>query len=147
MLSIVKRIWANPFDAMDKNHATGLWGEEVAAKFLRKKGYKIEGKRVRILRDEIDIIASCKMTGNTRQLVFVEVKTRASNLYGGGIGAVDWKKRRAQSRAAVRFMRKKPKTAFRFDVVEVTGSIDSKTPPVIKHHENVFPLDSKYVIG
>jgi len=144
MFSFIKRLFAKPVVAKTENEATGIWGEGVAAGYLKKKGYKIVGKRVKLYRDEIDIVAWDVIDKNAKQLVFVEVKTRASDLFGGGIAAVDKRKRHALSRAAIHYLRKKPKTAFRFDVVEVVGSINSKSPPVIRHHENAFPLDRKY---
>lgn len=51
----------------------GYRGEEVAARFLRKKGYDIRGRNVRVGRDEIDIIAFDPLDG---VLVFCEVKAR-----------------------------------------------------------------------
>lgn len=130
---------------MPVSHKTGLWGEKVAAKYLKKKGFNIIGTRVRQYQDEIDIVAMCPSDdGNAKRLVFVEVKTRASDLFGGGMAAVDYRKRRALCRAAIHYLRKKPKVAFRFDVVEVIGKMDSDEPPTIRHHENAFPLDSRY---
>ena len=50
----------------------GVWGEALAVRFLKKKKYKIIGKRVRVGKhDEIDIIAR-----DGKILVFVEVKYR-----------------------------------------------------------------------
>jgi putative endonuclease len=49
----------------------GRWAESVAALYLRCKGYRILGRRVRTGAGEIDIVAR---TGDT--LVFVEVKMR-----------------------------------------------------------------------
>ena len=51
----------------------GAWGEETAAEYLRKKGYTIVGLNYRVRGGEIDVIAR-----NRRELVFAEVKTRAS---------------------------------------------------------------------
>ena len=56
---------------------TGNYGEDLAAKFLIKQGYKIVERNYRIRGGEIDIVA---MDGNT--LVFVEVKARWSHEYG-----------------------------------------------------------------
>ena len=120
---------------------TGLWGEARAAKFLRRNGYRVIGRRVRIgTRDEIDIVAR---DGDT--LVFVEVKTRATEDFGRPSDAVDRAKRRNLSRAAVRYLRKKkfPDVCFRFDIVEVIGSKDARES-TIRHIENAFPLDRKY---
>ena len=49
----------------------GYFGEKAAAKYLKREGYKIVGKNVRVGKSEIDIIATKDKT-----LVFVEVKTR-----------------------------------------------------------------------
>jgi putative endonuclease len=121
---------------------TGKWGEKVAAKVLKKKGYKILGRRVHIgTRDELDLIAR-----DGKVLVFVEVKTRASENYGSPISSVDRHKRHTLSRAAVRYIKKlkNPHIYFRFDVVEVVGQMDSGELPVIRHIENAFPPDSCY---
>ncbi|MBI2032302.1 MAG: YraN family protein [Candidatus Levybacteria bacterium] len=56
---------------------TAIKGENIACDYLRKKGYKIIERNFRKGYGEIDIIA---IQGRT--LVFVEVKTRSTNLYG-----------------------------------------------------------------
>lgn len=121
---------------------TGEWGERIAAKELKQKGFKILGKRVRIgTRDEIDLVAR-----DGEALVFVEVKTRKSEKFGRPASSVDRAKRRTLSRAAVRYIKrlKDPRVCFRFDVVEVVGEIDDPNPPIIRHIENAFPLDRRY---
>ncbi len=55
----------------------GDWGEEVAAQYLENKGLPVIERNVRSPFGEIDII--CK---NNKELVFVEVKTRNSTVYG-----------------------------------------------------------------
>ncbi len=120
----------------------GAWGEGLAAKELKKKGFKILGTRVRIgKRDELDLVAR-----DGEVLVFVEVKTRKSERFGRPVSSVDRAKRHTLSRAAVRYIKrlKDPHVYFRFDVVEVVGEIDAPDPPVIRHIENAFPLDSRY---
>jgi putative endonuclease len=121
---------------------TGKWGEKVAAKYLKVKGYKILGKRVRVGdRDEIDLIAR-----DDKVLVFVEVKTRGGEAYGSPASAVDRHKRHVLSRAAVRYIKKlrNPRVYFRFDIVEVIGDMDADVSPDVRHIENAFPLDSRY---
>lgn len=128
--------------AADKN-ATGAWGEDLAASMLAGQGYKILGTRVRIdARDEIDVVAR---DGET--LVFVEVKTRKSENFGRPADFVDRAKRHSLSRAAVRYLKriKFPAVNFRFDVVEVTGSIGSVSPK-INHIQNAFNLDRAYFV-
>ncbi|MEI8138743.1 MAG: YraN family protein [bacterium] len=121
---------------------TGLWGENQAAIFLEEKGYKIIGRRFRVsARDEFDLIAR---RGNV--LVFIEVKTRRTELFGRPASAVDRNKRHHLSRAAVRYLQRlKQPVNFRFDVVEVVGKEDC-SKPVIRHIESAFTLDRCYVL-
>ena len=129
--------------ADDREHLeTGQWGEDVAARFLKRKGYRIIARRLRIgQRDEIDLVASC---GGT--LVFVEIKTRSSEDFGRPAAAVDRQKRHVLSRAAVRYLRelRNPRVCFRFDVVEVVGQLGDGDP-VLRHIENAFSLDRVYM--
>jgi putative endonuclease len=128
----------------DERHRAGEWGEEQAARMLMKKGYRILGRRVTLgRREELDIVARHEDT-----LVFVEVKTRKSEDFGRPIESLDRAKRRAQSRAALRYLNKlkqKP-SYFRFDVVEVVGS-ESNDVPVIRHVESAFTLDRGRRVG
>ena len=52
----------------------GALGEKLAAKFLKKNGYKILAKNVHISHNEIDVIAK-----NKEFIVFVEIKTRSTD--------------------------------------------------------------------
>lgn len=124
------------------NHIeAGKWGEKQAERFLRKKGFRILGRRVQLdRRNEIDLVVRSKDT-----LVFVEVKTRKTTSFGRPIAAVDRRKREVLSRAAVRYLSrlKDRHIYFRFDVVEVIGSREDGHPEIC-HTENVFPLDLRY---
>ncbi|MBN1149792.1 YraN family protein [candidate division WOR-3 bacterium] len=60
---------------MQKRHhkiTTGLFGENIAVEYLKKKGYNVIKRNFRQGKAEIDIIARRKKTA-----VFVEVKTRS----------------------------------------------------------------------
>jgi putative endonuclease len=68
--------------------------------------------------NEVDLIAR-----RGRRLVFVEVKERARQTYGGGIAAVNREKRRRVRRAAAVWLRAHPESAaleIRFEVAAVT---------------------------
>ena len=119
----------------------GRWGEQVAATWLARRGYDLVGRRVRPnRRDEIDLVAR-----RGRQWVFVEVKTRRSEAFGRPAAAVDARKRHALCRAAAHYLRRLPKAPFRFDLIEVVGHRDSSVPPVIRHYENAFPMELRYL--
>lgn len=128
------------FEAEAPHLKTGRWGEVVAERHLCGKGYSRVGRRVRVGRDELDLIVRRK-----NQVIFVEVKTRAREEYGRPIDAVDRAKREKVSRAAVRWLmdlREKPEY-IRFDVVEVVGQPGGPAPK-ITHIENAFALDERY---
>ncbi|MBU1693631.1 MAG: YraN family protein [Verrucomicrobia bacterium] len=127
--------------AEDARHRAGVWGEKQAEHYLRRRGFRILGRRVRVgRRDEIDLLAR---DGDT--LVFVEVKTRASEDFGRPFSSVTRDKRHALSRAAVRYMMRlrRPPAYFRFDVVEVIG-VEGEAAPEIRHIPNAFTLHPPY---
>lgn len=68
----------------------GKKGEDIAADFLKKKGYTILERNYRKQYAEIDIIALSK----DLVLVFIEVKTRTSDKFGTPFEAItSWKLR------------------------------------------------------
>jgi len=94
----------------------GKEGEDLAAEFLRKNGYKILGKNFRSHFGEIDIIAQEKKT-----LCFVEVKTRHSQKFGSPADAVSRQKQGKIIKTAIFYMNQKrlENVDMRFDVVSV----------------------------
>lgn len=121
----------------------GVWGEGVAERMLRKKGYRVKGRRVRVgTKDEIDLVVE-----KAGVLVFVEVKTRRNEDFGRPVEAVDRSKRRCLSRAAIHLLtRLKPADRpeyFRFDVVEVVGE-PGGDEPLLRHVENAFSMEGGY---
>lgn len=90
-------------------------GELVAERFLKAKGMKILERNCRTPFGEIDIVA---MDGRT--LVFVEVKTRTSGLFGSGAEAIDGRKKKKLERSALYYTsRKDPHSPSRFDVISI----------------------------
>lgn len=61
----------------------GNFGEDLALKHLKAKGYKILDRNYRSRYGEIDIIAK-----HGEYYVFIEVKLRQDDRYGGGAGAI-----------------------------------------------------------
>ena len=68
-------------------HLLGPEGEQIAADYLTKRGYRIVERNYRHHRNEIDIIAR-----HGRTLCFVEVKTRLSSAKGHPAEAVTLQK-------------------------------------------------------
>ncbi len=101
-------------DAPDGRRALGAEGEERAARFLARRGYRIVERNVRVGGVEVDLIAQ-----RARLIVFVEVKTRRSDIFGGPEQAVDRAKQTRLVRAASAWIRENPGRAgrIRFDVV------------------------------
>jgi len=116
----------------------GREGEGIAARHLRKCGYKILRKNFRAPHGgEVDLV--CR---HGKELVFVEVKTRSSEEFGRPFAAVDQKKRRLIIRGAMKWLRmlEMPDITFRFDVVEVLTA----PPGEVRIIENAFQLPDNY---
>ena len=95
----------------------GNVGEKQSAKFLKKIGYEILCKNFKTAIGEIDIVAK---DGDT--VVFCEVKTRTSDLFGLPSEAVDKLKRKKYVLVAEQYLVKKYRkidVKCRFDVIEV----------------------------
>lgn len=109
----------------------GKEGEELAAGYLREKGYRILDRNVRLKYGELDIVAE-----KGGELVFVEVKTRRSSFFGAPEESVTRKKQGKLISLAFGYLkgRQLEGKPFHFDVVTVTF----QNGPVIHHLENAF---------
>ena len=119
----------------------GLLGEKMAARYLRKNGYKILYRNFRgRTGGEIDLV--CR---DADTLVFVEVKTRTREDFGRPLDAVDRDKRKRISRGALAWLRMldQPDIFFRFDVVEVI--MPAGEQPKIELIRNAFSLSEPYI--
>ena len=111
----------------------GRRGEEEAARYLRGLGYRIVGRRKRVLRGDIDIVA---LDGRT--VVFVEVRTRSDTAHGHPAETVGHVKQRRIAELAAAYIRRHrlEDCHVRIDVVAVTMSADGR--PVVEHYQNAF---------
>jgi putative endonuclease len=118
---------------MNADLAAGRRGEDLAHRFLRLKGFTIIGRnyRPRAGAGEIDLIAR-----DNDQLVFVEVKTRATAEFGTPDRAVDLEKQGHLERTAREYARRAGVAIeeARFDIV----SIVLTTPPAIELIPDAF---------
>jgi putative endonuclease len=98
-------------------NARGAPAEDLAASFLTRRGLRVLERNYRCRMGEIDIVAA---SGDT--LVFVEVRARSSEAYGGAAASVTERKRRRIVAAARHYLaRHGAERACRFDVVLVRG--------------------------
>ena len=118
---------------------TGRFGEELATKFLRKKGYKILERNFRA-------------GHNKEYTVFVEVKTRTEHKvfgfdYGEPADAVTLGKQKRTVQAAKAYLYKRDgdeehDRMIRFDIIEVylRDALFSSSPALLKieHMEDAF---------
>jgi putative endonuclease len=113
----------------------GSRGEELAAAFLERQGYRIVERNYRKRYGEIDIIAE-----DGGEIVFVEVKTRKSDRFGSPFEAVDARKQRKISRVATAYLENRNirNRAARFDVVAVRPG--SRGEPGIEVIRNAFEM-------
>ncbi len=107
--------------------AKGAVGEDRAVAWLRGRGYRVLERNVRNTGGELDVVAR---EGDT--LCFVEVKarlTRSGSRFGGGVAAVDWKKRGKLVRAARVYLSRNPwEGPCRFDVLAIDLAPESDEP-------------------
>ena len=118
------------------NKITGQCGEDIAAEYLKKKGYKIIVRNYRNKIGEIDIIAK-----NREDLIFIEVKTRSSDKFGTPAEAVTYYKKRKIVNCAKAYLMINPTDLnIRFDIIEVYGHFDGSnfTSEKVNHYEYVF---------
>lgn len=74
------------------SNPTAKLGEDKACEYLKKIGFKIIERNFRKGYGEIDIVAIEETKKDGKVLVFVEVKTRTSNLFGSPLeGITYWK--------------------------------------------------------
>jgi putative endonuclease len=98
--------------------ARGEAAEEEAARFLARRGLAILARNYRTRQGEVDIVAQ-----DGAVLVFVEVRSRSGNAYGGAAASVDARKQARLVAAARHFLaRLGAEPPCRFDVLTLQGA-------------------------
>ena len=119
----------------DDRRALGAEGEERAARFLARRGYRIVERNVRLGGVEVDLVVRRGWL-----IAFVEVKTRRSTAFGSPELAVDGLKQARLARAASAWLRAHPGRArqVRFDVVACRAPVDGAGGWQIDHWPGAF---------
>ena len=116
------------------NKKTGKIGESSAKKFLLNKKYQFIEENYHSRFGEIDLIFL-----DNQELVFIEVKTRKSNLFGTGEEALTIAKKRKIIKTLLYFLNSASKKQFRswrIDLISVKLSYQNKVLK-INHLKNI----------
>jgi putative endonuclease len=125
--------------AWRRYRSLGRRGERAAARFLRRRGYKIVGRSESSPLGELDLIAV-----DGRTVVFVEVKTRRSHDAGHPAEAVGPDKQARLTRLALAYLKRHDllDCSARFDVLAITWP-ETARKPQIEHIRNAFEAVGK----
>lgn len=118
------------------NKTIGKAGEATAIKYLKKNKYRILEENYSTKLGEIDIIAQ-----KDDYIVFIEVKTRSSDDYGGGAAAVTYTKQQHIIKSAQFYLLcSKNDCSARFDVIVIDGHMKKNKfiCDGLNHIENAF---------
>ena len=93
-------------------------GENISVKYLTQNNYEIIERNFLCKQGELDIIAKDL---NTKEIVFIEVKTRTNQKYGAPVDAVDRVKQKHIYKAAQYYLYKNhiENVNCRIDIIEV----------------------------
>lgn len=113
----------------------GDHGEEVAARHLEERGYRILERNYRSAHKEVDLV--CVDAENEEEIVFVEVKTRSGMTFGAPEASITEEKRQSLIEGARAYLHEHEVEGApaRFDVVAVM-LVDGS--PEISHYQNAF---------
>lgn len=120
---------------LDPRKLFGQAGESAAEEYLRHKGYRIIARNLRSPMGELDLVAE-----DGHVLVFVEVKARRTDSFGGAIHAVHQRKQEKLIQLAAQYLARYhiKNRLCRFDVVLLQG-VDHAAPQ-IEHIQNAFEV-------
>jgi len=99
-------------DKLAKHLIAGNTAEQVAATFLQQNGLKLVERNFRCQYGEIDLIMQ-----DGKTLVFIEVRLRSNNNFGGAAMSINQAKQQKLSRSAERYLQIHGDAACRFDVI------------------------------
>jgi putative endonuclease len=120
---------------LDPRRLFGQEGESAAEQYLLNKGYRIVTRNLRSSVGELDLIAE-----DGQVLVFVEVKARRTDAFGGAIHAVHQRKQDKLIRLAAQYLARHhlKNRLCRFDVILLQGADIGTTQ--IEHIQNAFEV-------
>ena len=141
----------NILKVLTSRRCLGNFGEKEAARYLRRKGYRILEHNYVVKWGEMDLIARKKNC-----LCFVEVKTRSTesvhSYESRPAASVNPEKQRRLIKNATEYahrIHKEQKCLMRMDIIEVLTQKDEKDRTKVEkivHIENAFNMNTAYKI-
>ena len=111
---------------MSNNHKTaaqqkGQAVEDQACRFLQRQGMRLLARNYHCRHGELDLVMKDNDT-----IVFVEVRYRKNENFGGALGSIDYNKQRRLIATAQHYLQgqRQPDAPCRFDVIAVSGQDD-----------------------
>lgn len=119
-----------------ERQALGKRGEDLALDYFLKRKYRLLERNYRCSLGEADLVFE-----KDKSLVFVEVKTRTSRLFGEPEEAVSFHKKRKLAQIAEFYLKESrfAGSEIRFDVLSVV--LAENGAPEIIHFENALDFD------
>lgn len=116
---------------LNKHLQQGQQAEQLACEYLQQQGLTLIERNYSCRLGEIDLIML-----HNKSLVFIEVRYRKNNLFGGATESITIKKQYKLQKTALHYMQKrKTRTSARFDVIAITGQGPQQT---LEWLQNVF---------
>ncbi len=128
------RKWLAKISDGYRRRIVGRRGEKLAARHLRRVGYRILERNLTVGRDEADLIA---LAPDGRTVVVVEVKTRTGDFLSPELN-INRNKQYRLARLAAKLLqtRRFEGRPFRFDAVAIYWPESGK--PELRHYEAAF---------
>jgi len=129
----VTRLFRRTIEKFAREESIGVRGERLAARYLKKKGYRLVERNMRVGKDEADLVM---IAPEDKAVVVVEVKTRRGSERAPEL-AVDRNKQHRLTRLAANLKKRAEfqDIPLRFDVVTVNETTDGAD---IRHIESAF---------
>lgn len=126
---------------MAAHNELGKWGEQIATDYLKSLGWQILHNDWKYKHKDLDVVG---FDPETQMIVFVEVKTRSSSLWGEPSEAITLQKKVNIINAATAYLYKYDLFGkkWRYDSICIVGT--PETTHTLKHNTNIANVLDKY---
>ena len=126
---------------MARNNDLGRWGEQCAAKYMEEKGWYVRHRNWQKNHHEIDLVC---IDEDSTILLFIEVKTRASDKWGQPDESIDLEKKNNLIKAARSYLFDfhLQHIEVRYDTISIIGT--PETGYEVIHKEGAFNVEDQY---